>query len=94
MSAWLKKKYDFVPKKKREYSNPKDYVSEHKQIQVELTEHKRNDVSNKLRHLFELRKKADYPPLNKLTLKQVNDCINNMEYIFKRLSHQDLGIIV
>ena len=91
-SAWLKKRYDFVPKKKQEYDNPKDYKSEHKQVQVALTNYNKHDVSSKLRSLFILRKKADYPPLNRLTLKQVNDCIDNMEYIFNRLPRRDLGI--
>lgn len=91
-SEWLKKKYEFVPLKKREYDDPKDYKSAHKQIQDELTLHNRVDVSNKLRSLFILRNKVDYPPLNRITLKQVNDSISNMEYIFKRLNHKDLGI--
>lgn len=54
--------------------------------------HNRVDVSNKLRSLFILRNKVDYPPLNKITLKQVNDSISNMEYIFNRLNYKDLGI--
>ena len=81
--------------KKHEYDDPKDYKSAHKQIQDELTLHNRGDVSNKLRSLFILRNKVDYPPLNRITLKQVNDSISNMEYIFKRfkrLNHKDLGI--
>ena len=67
-SEWLKKKYDFVPLKKHEYDNPKDYKSAHKQIQDELTAHKKGDVRNKLRALFILRNKVDYPPLNRITL--------------------------
>lgn len=78
--------------KKHEYDDPKDYKSAHKQIQDELTLHNRGDVSNKLRSLFILRNKVDYPPLNRITLKQVNDSISNIEYIFKRLNHKDLGI--
>lgn len=78
--------------KKHEYDNPKDYKSAHKQIQDELTMHNKGDVSNKLRSLFILRNKVDYPPLNRITLKQVNDSISNMEYIFNRLNHKDLGI--
>lgn len=91
-SAWLKKKYDFVPLKPNEFDDPKDYKSPHKQVQNELTTYNKVDVGNKLRSLLILRKEADYPPLNRLTLKQVNDSINSMEYIFKRLSHKDLGI--
>ena len=78
--------------KKYEYDDPKNYQSVHKQIQNELTIHKRGDVSNKLKSLFILRNKADYPPLNRITLKQVNDCVSNMEYVFNRLNHKDLGI--
>lgn len=91
-SEWLKKKYEFIPLKKHEYDNPNDYKSAHKQIRDELTMHNRVDVSNKLRSLFILRNKVDYPPLNKITLKQVNDSISNMEYIFNRLNYKDLGI--
>ena len=78
--------------KKHEYDNPNDYKSAHKQIRDELTMHNMVDVSNKLRSLFILRNKVDYPPLNRITLKQVNDSISNMEYIFKRLDYKDLGI--
>ena len=78
--------------KKHEYDDPKDYKSAHKQIQDELTMHNRGDVSNKLRSLFILRNKVDYPPLYRITLKHVNDSISNMEYIFNRLNHKDLGI--
>lgn len=92
-SEWLKNKYDFVPLKPHEFDNPKDYKSPHKQVQNELTNHNKIDVSNKLRSILILRKEADYPPLNRLTLKQVNNCIADMEYIFKRLSRKDLGII-
>lgn len=91
-SAWLEKKYDFVPLKPNEFNDPKDYKSEHKQIQDELYNCNRVDVRNKLRSLFILRKGVDYPPFNRVTLKQVNDCINNMEYIFNRLPQRDLGI--
>lgn len=91
-SEWLKKKYEFVPLKKHEYDNPNDYKSAHKQIRDELTMHKKVDVSNKLGSLFILRNKVDYPPLNRITLKQVNDSISNMEYIFNRLNHTDLDI--
>ena len=91
-SEWLKKKYEFIPLIKHEYDNPNDYKSAHKQIRDELTMHNRVDVSNKLRSLFILRNKVDYPPLNKITLKQVNDSISNMEYIFNRLNYKDLGI--
>lgn len=92
-SAWLKKKYDFIPLKPHEFSNPKDYKSAHKQVQDALVDYNRGDVKNKLKSLFILRKKADYPPFNRLTLKQVNDCMDNMEYVFNRLPRRDLGFI-
>lgn len=91
-SEWLKKKYDFVPKKKQDYDDPEKYKSEHKQIQDALTHYNRVDVSNKLRALFILRKQADYYPYNRLTKKQVNDSVENMKYIFKRLPKRDLDI--
>ena len=61
--------------KKHEYDNPNDYKSAHKQIRDELTMHNMVDVS-KLRSLFILRNKVDYPPLNRISIKQVNDSIS------------------
>lgn len=91
-SEWLKKKHGFVPLKIHEYDNPRDYKSAHKQIQDKLKEHNMVDVSNKLRSLFIFRNNVDYPPLNRITLKQVNDSISNMEYVFNRLPRRDFEI--
>lgn len=64
--------------------NNEPILTEHQQIINKLSE-KNNGLSKKLKQLKRLRKKADYYPEQKLSLKEINRSIEIMNLIIKSL---------
>ena len=82
---WLEDKFKFQLKMPFEFDD-EEYITEHKQVRLALKDKGLEPISSELADLFKLRKKADYDPLIDISIEELNDAIESMELIFKKLN--------
>ena len=83
---WLEDKFNFKLKKPFEFDDDEDFITEHKQVRLALKDKNLDSISSELVILSKLRKKADYEPLNDISDDELQDAINCMDLIFRKLT--------
>ncbi len=83
---WLEDEFEFKLKKPYEFDDDEDYITEHKQVRLALKDKGLGTISSELADLFKLRTKADYDPLIDISQDELNEAIESMELIFRKLT--------
>ena len=85
---WLREQ-NFKPKQKWEYEvDGEEFITEHKQVQDYLKKHEKEQTSDDLYNLHELRKKADYKMFNPLTEEDTENAMKYMKNIIDELEFE------
>ncbi|MBE6508250.1 MAG: hypothetical protein E7Z77_02425 [Methanobrevibacter sp.] len=83
---WLEDRFKFKLKEPYEFDNKEDFITEHKQVRLALKDKGFAVISSELVKLSSLRKKADYDPFSDISDDELQDAIDGMNFIFRKLT--------
>lgn len=87
-TLWLEETKRFKPVSSWAFKDDEKKISKHRQIRNALYNFNEHQMGSKLDQLFDLRFKADYEPFIDITPEEVENAMENMEYIFNNLKFE------